>query len=416
LVTPVDYLDAKGTNSYIYTALNEKGKLLKGSIKASSEGVASNMIAERGLNLVSIQLKPVWYSLDQMLPSLFAVKPQEVINFSRQLATLLEAGISIMPALESVRQQSSSRGFRKVLGEAITDLGAGLSFSEALRKNPKVFTEIYYKTIRVAESTGELHIILRQLADYQEKQDVTRKKIKKALTYPAVLLTLGLGVGIILMTTALPALIDIFTMMSVDLPLPTRILIGLTDFLGAYKLYLLVIAIVIAVVLVYLLKQPAGRKWLDGFLLRAPLIGAPIHSSEIGRFARTGQVLLSAGLSLQEVMDLLPSTSGNSAIRDALDHARQDLIRGEGLAEPMIRNAKMFPSLLTQMVKVGEESNTLDYTLGVVADFYENDADEKITAFVGKIAPTMTMVMAGLVGFLALAIIMPMYSITGAVA
>jgi type IV pilus assembly protein PilC len=179
---------------------------------------------------------------------------------------------------------------------------------------------------------------------------------------------------------------------------------------------LLVIAIIVAILLVYLLKQPAGRKWLDGFLLRAPLIGAPIHSSEIGRFARTGQVLLSAGLSLQEVMDLLPSTSGNSAIRDALEHAKQDLIRGEGLAEPMIRNAKMFPSLLTQMVKVGEESNTLDYTFGVVADFYENDADEKITAFVGRIAPTMTMVMAGLVGFLALAIIMPMYSITGAVA
>jgi len=400
-------------SSYRYTALNEKGKLIKGTIKASNEGVASNMIAERGYNLVSIQVQPVWYSLDQMLPSLFAVKPQEVINLSRQLATLLEAGISILPALESVRQQASSRGLRRVLGEVINDLSSGLAFSEALLKHPKVFNDVYAKTVRVAESTGDIHVILRQLADHQEKIDITRKKVKKALMYPAVLSVVGIVVGAILMITVLPELIKIFNVMSVELPIATRILIGVTNFLKAYQLYLLGIAAVVALLIVYLIKTPAGRRWLDGFLLRAPLIGPPILSTELGRFSRTAQVLLGAGLSLQEVMDLLPSTVGNIAIREALEQVKQDLIRGDGITDPMMRYGHIFPKLLTQMVKVGEESNTLPYTLGVVADFYETNADEKISAFVGKIAPTMTIVLAGFVAFLALAIIMPMYQLSG---
>ena len=416
LATNTDSLGQKKPSSYRYTALNEKGKLIKGTIKAPNEGVASNMIAERGHNLVSIQVQPSWYSLDQMLPSLFAVKPQEIINFSRQLATLLEAGISILPALESVRQQASSRGLRRVLGELINDLSSGLAFSEALTKHPKVFSEIYAKTVRVAESTGEIHLILRQLASHQEKIDITRKKIKKALMYPAVLSVVGIVVGIIMMVTVLPELIKIFDVMAVELPIATRILIAVTNFLKAYQLYLLVVVAVVVLVVIYLIKTPAGRRWLDGFILRAPLIGAPIHSSELGRFSRTAQVLLGAGLPLQEVMDLLPSTTGNVAIRDGLEKVKQDLIRGEGVAEPMLRHGHLFPKLLTQMVKVGEESNTLAYTLGVVADFYETDADEKISAFVGKIAPTMTIVLAGLVAFLAMAIIMPMYQLSGSFA
>jgi len=413
LATSSNLIKDTKPSSYRYTALNAKGKLIKGTVKALNEGLASNMIAERGHNLVSIQVIPAWYSLDQMLPSLFAVKPQEVINFSRQLATLLEAGISILPAIESVRQQASSRGLKRVLGEIINDLGSGLSFSEALTKHPKVFNEIYTKTVRVAESTGDIHEMLRQLAGHLENGDVTRKRIKKALMYPAVLSVVGVVVGLVLMVTVLPELIKIFDVMSVELPMATRILIALTDFLKAYQLYLLVVAVLIGLMVVYLIKLPAGRRWLDRFILRAPVIGAPIHSSELGRFSRTASVLLGAGLALQEVMDLLPSTSGNSAIREALEQVKAELVRGDGVAEPMMRRGHIFPKLLTQMVKVGEDSNNLSYTLGVVADFYEGDANEKISGFVGKIAPTMTIVMGGVVAFLAMAIIMPMYQLSG---
>jgi type IV pilus assembly protein PilC len=195
----------------------------------------------------------------------------------------------------------------------------------------------------------------------------------------------------------------------------TRILIALTDFLKANQMYLVIAAVLVGLMVVYLIKQPAGRRWLDRVILRTPLIGVPIHSSELGRFTRTASVLLGAGLPLQEVMDLLPSTSGNSAIREALEQVKQDLIRGDGVAEPMMRHGHIFPKLLTQMVKVGEESNTLSYTLGVVADFYETNAEEKISAFVGKIAPTMTIVMGGLVAFLAMAIILPMYQLSGSI-
>lgn len=413
--TNIESLKPKNT-SYRYTAIGEKGKLIKGSIKAVSEGAATNLLVERGLNLVSLIAQPPWYSLDQMFPSMFAVKPQEIVNFSKQLATLLDAGISLLPAIDSVRQNAQSRGFKKVLGEVIKDLGSGLSFSESISKHPKVFTDIFCKTLSVAESTGDAPTILRQLAEYQEKSDLSKQKIKKAMRYPMVMASLGLVVGVILMTVALPPLMDMFQIMNVDLPITTRILIGISGFMGKYQLYVLGILVAIVLLVVYLVKQPAGRRWLDGVLLRAPVIGTAVHASELARLARTSQVLINSGLALQEVWELLPQTSGNIAMKEAMEKVQHELVRGEGITEPMNRQPRMFPRLLTQMVKVGEESNSLAYSFGIVADFYEKDADEKISGMISKIAPTMTIVMAGMVAFLALSIIMPMYSIMGSVA
>ena len=224
---------------------------------------------------------------------------------------------------------------------------------------------------------------------------------------------LGLAVVALLITVVMPNLIDMFTAMAVELPLPTRILIGLTSFVTGNALYLLIAGSVLGAILVWMLKQPTGKRLFDRVMLHTPLIGPVSLMSELGRFSRTVSTLVSSGLSLQQIMEMAPISTNNQVFRDALSHLRDRLYLGEGLSEPMSQ-MDLFPPLLTQMVAVGEESNTLDFTLGVVADFCETTAEEKAATLIGLIGPISTIGIALLVGFIAMSVVMPMYTLTGA--
>ncbi|MFC2010747.1 type II secretion system F family protein [Chloroflexota bacterium] len=400
--------------SYRYEAVTAQGRLLKGTIKAIGEIEAERLLIGQGLTPVNVEAVPSMFSLEEAFPSFFTVKPQDVIVFSRQLATLLKSGISLLPALEILgRQVTSSRTFKKVLGTIVNDLRAGGAFSQAISKHPKAFSEIYCRTITVGEQTGNMGMVLNQMADYLEKQGALAKKIGGALRYPMMVMGVGLVVGILLMTVVMPQMMSMFTSMGVELPVPTRILIGISNFLTAYPLHFLIGGVVLAVAVLWLVKQPTGRRLLDRIKLVAPLIGTPTLLGELARFSRTMSVLITAGLSLQEIMELMPQSSSNKVIRDAISQVNEGLVLGEGLSEPMSRIA-LFPPLLIQMVAVGEESNTLDFTLGVVADFYEMTAEEKTTAMVGMITPLSTAFIGLFVGFIAISVLMPMYSLTGA--
>jgi len=251
------------------------------------------------------------------------------------------------------------------------------------------------------------------MADYLERQTAMATKIGRALTYPLMVLGIGVGVVILLMTMVMPNLMGMFTAMNVELPLPTRILMGITNIFSTYMLYFLIAGVLLVVVVLWLVKQPTGRRLLDRLRLRLPLIGPPILMGELARFSRTLSVLIGTGVKLQEIMEMIPQSTSNTVMRDALKRVHEGLLLGEGLAEPMHR-MDIFPALLVQMVAVGEESNTLDFTMGVVADFYETTAEEKTSAMVGMIGPLSTVAIALLVGFIALAVIMPMYTLTGA--
>jgi type IV pilus assembly protein PilC len=335
-----------------------------------------------------------------------------VIIFSRQLATLLKSGISLLPSLEILSGQvTSSRAFKKVMEAVVNDLRSGGSFSQSITKQPKAFNEIYCRTIAVGEQTGNMEIVLNQMADYLEKQGEATKKAGKALSYPMMIMGVGVVVIIILMTVVMPQMLNMFMSMGVELPLPTRILIAVSEFMSTYPLYLLIGAVFIVAAILWLVKQPRGRRFLDRVTLSFPLIGPPTLYGELGRFARTMSMLVQAGLSLQEIMQLVPQSSNNRYIRDALNQVNEGLILGEGLSEPMSR-IDIFPPLLIQMVAVGEESNTLDFAMGVVADFYEVTAEEKTDALVSMIGPISTIGIALFVGFIAIAILMPMYTLT----
>ena len=203
-------------------------------------------------------------TLEQLFPSLFAVKPTEVIGFSRQIATLLETGVPLLGGLQLLSQQSgASRGFKAVLGRMSEDLESGSSFGQAVGRHPDIFNEVYRRTVTIGERTGQMETVLRQLADFMEKQNIMAKKFSSAMTYPAIILVVGLIVAVILTTTALPPLVDMFTELEVDLPLPTVILIAFTNFVGDYTLYLFGGIMAVLALAVYWFKQPSGRRAID---------------------------------------------------------------------------------------------------------------------------------------------------------
>ena len=398
--------------AYRYEAETAQGKVVKGTIKAPGEIEAERMLINQGYTPTNVEIIPSMWSLEEALPTLFRVRISDVVIFSRQLATLLKSGISLLPSLEILAgQATNSRAFKKVLESIVNDLRSGGSFTQAISKQPKAFSEIYCRTITVGEQTGNLEVVLNQMADYLEKQGETAKKAKKALTYPMMIMGVGVVVVIILMTVVMPQMMGMFISMGVELPVTTRILINISDFMTGYPLYFLVFGAAVGALALWLVKQPMGRRFLDRIRLSAPLIGPPTLLGELARFARTMSMLVTAGLSLQEIMELVPQSSNNKYVREALNQVNEGLILGEGLSEPMSR-LRVFPPLLIQMVAVGEESNSLDFTMGVVADFYEVSAQERTDAMVSMLGPLSTVGIALFVGFIAIAILMPMYTLS----
>ena len=401
--------------NYRYVAYTEEGKIIKGSINMDSEAAVEQALLREGYRIINLKsITTSLPSLEQAFPSLFGIRSQDIIAFSRQLATLLEAGIAILPALHLLKDQVGNKAFNKAIFGIISDLQTGKSFSEALSKQPHAFNEMYCKIIGAGEKAGNLESSLKQMADYMEKQREAAKKIKGAMAYPAIVLSLAVVVILVLVTIVLPPLVGMFSSLQADLPITTRILIGITDFFEAYRLPILG-GIVVAVVLgIWYVKQPSGRHLWDKAMLHLPLLGRINLLGEVSRFSRTTGMMLQSGLSLSEVIGMVKQASGNSIFREALDDVHQGLLQGKGLSEPISEN-KLFPPLLAHMVAVGEETGTLESSLSTVAYTYETQVDERTTALFTFMEPAMTVGIAMVIGFIALSVLMPMYQVLNSI-
>lgn len=394
---------------YAFVAYTEDKRIVKGKISAASEPVATEALARVGYRLVS--LKPV----TPFLPSWGGflqprVKTEEMTLFSRQLALLTDSGVGIVQSLELLAQQSPSRRLKQVLGEVVADLRSGSSISAALAKHPQVFPPLYYRMVTVGEQTGELGVILRSLADYMEREAVATKRLKTALMYPTIILILAVVVVTVLVTVALPPLINLFTQFGTQLPLPTRILLFIVNFVTKYGLYLL-FGVVALLVLVFLyIRTATGRYHLDRLILSLPVLGRLNLLTELARNCRSLSLLFRAGLPLPEVMTLTRQASGNRVVAKGLAEVEQDMLKGEGLARPMSKN-HLFPPLMVTMTRVGEETGNLDETLMTVAQNYEVEAEDRMRTAIALIEPVMLLLLGGLVAFLALSLFMPLYGV-----
>lgn len=398
---------------YRYIALNTERRVVNGMVSANSEATAELYLNKMGFKPISVQEARKRLSLEKVLPSFFGIKRQDIIAFSRQLALLLECGVSILQSLQVLQEQTSSKLVRALLGDIITDLRMGKSFSQSLAKHPEAFDVLYCRMMAIGEQTGSLETSLKTVASYLSRQSQSAKKVKTALAYPFMVLLVAVGVIAILTTVVLPQMVSLFEAFKVDLPLPTRVIIGFTRFVNTHGVYLYTGAIGALILGLALSRTRTMVRAVHLFSLKAPLIGPVSLKREMARFSRTVSLLLRAGLPLPEIIQLALQATKNTIFHDALDQIRTSLIQGKPMAAPMADN-KLFPRAMVQMVAVGEETGNLDTTLATVSDAYEEEADEKTTALISMLEPAMTVVVGLVVGFVALAIVMPIYTITGA--
>jgi type IV pilus assembly protein PilC len=399
---------------YRYLAYTADGQETRGTLDVDSEQAAERILWERQLTIANLERARTRMNLASVFPTVLGPRPQDVVLFTRQLATLTESGVALPSALRLLAGQVTNKEFGRVIGEIEEDIHQGTSLNEGMAKHPLVFPPLYCRMISVGERSGNLGMVLRQLATYIEKSQATLSKVRGAMAYPAFVLALAVVVVLILINFTMPPMIGLFQEFGAELPLPTRILLALTEFTSKYGMFVFAGFVALVLLAFVSVRQPAGRRLLDRIMLRLPLIGRVNIQGMVARLARTMSALLQAGLPLPEVIGMTEETLGNVIVREALENVRQETLLGHGLSDP-IAQAGYFPKMLSFMVRVGEETGTLDSHLATVADFYDEEVDRALKQMTAMLEPAMTIVVGVIVGFVAISVILPMYDLLGAI-
>jgi len=395
-----------------YVAYNEKGEVVKGRLPALNEEAATDLLGYAGYQAISLKPYIPFFNTEKLSAIFSQVKSNEIILFYRQLAMLLESGIDIVASLELLQEQATNRALKKVLGEIISDLRGGYQLSKALSKYPRVFSSIYCRLLSVGEQSGDLETVLNQVAEYMDKEATTAKQTKNALMYPVITSVVTVVVIVILVTFVLPSFGSLYSSLGVDLPASAQMMIDTAKIIQNNWTYLMLTFFGIAISgLLYIRTQSGRYKW-DKLVLRLPMIGRVSHLSELARYCRSMSLLFHAGLPLTEVMPLLVQSSSNRVLAKALIDVQQDMVKGEGLSQPMAKN-KFFLPMMVQMVRVGEETGNLDVTLRSVARSYEAEAEDKTRSLIALIQPAMTLIIGLVIGLIALSLLSVMYSVYG---
>ncbi|MEO8437105.1 MAG: type II secretion system F family protein [Chloroflexota bacterium] len=348
--------------------------------------------------------------LERMIPGLNSMKRIELVLFSRMMATFIRAGIPILDGIEVVRQQASSTLFRRTLDDIAIQLRNGEQLSAALTSHPRVFSRLYVDMIVAAEATGELDAILDQLARYLERAEATSRQLRQAMLYPGIVMAMAGVVIAILTTVVLPSFVALFADFDAELPLPTQIMMTVGAFGGSYGIQTVGIILALLGFLALVRDTRIVRQLRQRLVLRLPVVGGIVKLGIETRFARTLGILLRAGVPIARAFDIATAGTGNRRYIRGLAPVRERLLSGDGITEPL-QSSGLFGSLFIQMVKVGEETGTLDHYLDQAAEFMDDNLEYKTKQMVTIIEPMLILGVALLVGFVALSVVTPMYGI-----
>lgn len=398
--------------TFSYTALNRDNETVNGSLDAPNRSAALETIKKQRLKPVTLRegqaAQPKLAGFGNLLKS-NKVRSKDIVIFTRQLSTMVSAGVPLLRSLNTLQAQSESPQLRAVLGEVLKDVQGGTNLGDAFAKHPKVFSDIYVNMVRAGEAAGILDDILKRLATQQEKNDSIRKKVKSAMTYPTVLIVMTIGAFFGLMLFVMPRIGKIIKDLSgenTQLPPLTQAMLGISDFMQ-HQWYIILGAAIIAVFAFRrFIKTPSGKLLLHETILRIPAIGVLIKKVAVARFARTFAALMGAGVNVLEALRVTGRAIGNVAYERELTKAAEAIKNGKQLSETLAGN-KYFPAIVPQMLAVGEETGQTDTVLVKVADFYEEEVDAAIEALSSIIEPVMIMVMGSMVGLIAASVMGP---------
>jgi type IV pilus assembly protein PilC len=392
---------------YRYSAVDESGKKVSGTEQAQSPGAVHLALLERGYQTIEVSEKK---NVLQFEVTKKKVPRKDVMHFSRQLSVFVRAGVPIMEALGVIAEETPDKLLQKALHDMIDRVQAGDTFASAAAAHPEAFPNYYVGMLSSAELTGNLDIVLDQLADYLDRDIEARSKITGALIYPAVVACMAVVVVVILATFVMPKFVVFFKSFNAKLPLPTRMLLSVSNFVSTWW-WAILGAIILAVAgAIALRRSRGGKAWLDSMVLKLPVLGDLVKTAVIERTCRILSSMLRAGVALPDAMRVTAESANNEVFRQGLSTVREEMMEGQGLAEPLARTG-LFPGAARQMFRVGEETGTLDAQLSTASDFYERELDIKLRRFTGLFEPAVIIFMGVIVGFVAVALVSAMYGI-----
>ena len=398
-----------GMASYAYTAINASGLELDGEVNAPDAGAAREALRQRGL--VALSLDEQAAASQGLGLAIKKVKPKSLQVFSRQFATMIEAGLNVVTALVILEEQTEDKKLAKVITELRADVEGGLLLSEAMARHPRIFSRLFISMVEAGEAAGILDVVLDRVAFQIEKETRIKRRVKGAMMYPLMVMSFATLVLIGMLMFLVPIFVDIFAELGGDLPMLTQIVVNLSDILRNY--YFIVFPVMGAMIYGFfrLKKTDRGRRVWDAFRMRIPFgVGAIVVKVGMARFSRTLSTLVAAGVDIIRSLEITGSTAGNSLIEDATAVVRERVHQGVPIAVPL-EDEKIFPPMVSQMVRVGEETGELEKMLAKIADFYEDEVDSSIATLTSVIEPLMMIGVGMVVGVIIISMYMPMFKL-----
>lgn len=403
------------TQKFRAVAYSLEGKRTRKMVKAPSIEDAQRLLWDEGFRIVDIKVGRVRMpSIHELFPTFFKVRKSEIILFTRQLATFVKVGVPLLDALAVLHDQAGSKELRGAIQDMMVELGQGRPLSLAMRSHPRIFTKLYVDMVRAAEVSGELDELLNQIADYMMRDDTAARRIRSALIYPSIVVALAFAVVTVLMTFVLPAFVHLFNEFNAQLPLPTRVLLNVGGFFDVYRVPVFAGVLGVATSVTIFLRTNRGRHFRAAAIIRIPYLGKIIHFSIIERFLRTFATMTRAGIPVTQMFDTVLEATGNLLFQERLRQVREQMLAGEGFAGPL-RETDLFPMLVIQMIRVGEETGTLDSNLDQAAVYYTQEIDFRTKAMIAVLEPGLVIFIGAVVAFVAISVISPMYGLVHAI-
>ena len=385
----------------------------KGQLDVPSKDDVTSYLRKNRMMLVSLREapKPIKLNFAFGKPS---VKTRDIVIFTRQFATMINAGLPLVQSLDILSKQTENATLKSVTRSVVFDVEAGNTLADAFRKHPNAFTELYVNMIAAGEHGGILDTILLRLATFMEKNDALVRKVKGAMVYPVVIMSVAAIAITVLLIFVIPTFTKMFASVNMELPLPTRIVIGLSGFLLSYWWLLLASGFGLWFAFKRYYATTSGQKAIDGLMLRAPVLGDVVRKSAVSRFTRTLGTLISSGVSILDGLEITAKTAGNRVIHDAVMESRASIAGGETIAAPLDKS-KVFPPMVISMIAVGEQTGGLDEMLTKIADFYDEEVDVAVSALLALMEPVMIVVLGVVVGGIVIAMYLPIFDMMNAI-
>jgi len=391
-----------------YTGRTPTGQTVSGTLEAKNKQELMQLLRRQRVIVTNVKRKSK--SLNLTIGT--GVKAVEISRFTRQFAVMIEAGLPLVQCLDILAAQTTNKVLAKVIANVRDTVSSGSTLADALAKEKKVFDQLYVSMIEAGEVGGALDVILKRLADYREKADAIKRKIKGALTYPAIMLVMLVLISFIMLTFIIPIFAGMFEGLGAELPKPTQIVINLSNWLKGNLHLIIGGAILIVIIYKLMRKNSKTRYYIDYLFLKLPLFGMLIRKTAVARFSRTLGTLIQSGVNIIDALQVTAKTAGNDVIARAIKNAIIAISQGETIAKPL-EESGVFPPMVVQMINVGEKTGNLDTMLAKIADFYEEEVDSAVETLTAMIEPLMTVVMGIVVGGLLVAMYLPMFDIIG---